>query len=97
MSYDPFSAIDEGRKEKKEKKPKRVSKGKKKPKKGKRAFSKEKGVSISSDEIRTSFFLITKNSSRERVPKIFIELRDFFNNHKIEEVSYNKYQIYPKK
>ena len=40
---------------------------------------------ITSDEFRTSTFLIMKKSSRKKIPEIFQELRELFNTHTLEK------------
>lgn len=81
-----------------QKEPKKPKKDKKKPvKKAKKDKKKPKeedeGIEITSDELRTAYFLTTKSSSRESLENTFKALKKFFNSHKIKEVGYRDYKI----
>ena len=50
---------------------------------------------ITSDEFRTSTFLIMKKSSRKKIPEIFQELRELFNTHNL--IKKGKFYYFVKK
>lgn len=74
----------------------KVKKSKKKQVKKPKKSSINEGIEITSDELRTAFYLIKKSSSRGSIDTIFKNMREFFNTHKVQEIGYRTYEIIEK-
>ncbi|MBD3273269.1 hypothetical protein GF385_02880 [Candidatus Dependentiae bacterium] len=63
----------------------------KKPKKK----GESKGIKITSDKIRTGYYLITHTSARGRIEEIWDDLKEFFTTNQIEKIG-GEYKIIEK-
>jgi hypothetical protein len=98
MDYD-FFIVDEEKEKKKPEIPIKESVEKlhykTKPKTSSKRLSKSKGVKITSDKIRTGYYLITHTSARGRIEEIWDDLKDFFTRNQIEKIG-GEYKIIEK-